>query len=114
MTDIEKLQELADKHAIDGSYELDEILLQGTTYGEDEKGAEAEFYREAIEQLNFNHVEQEGGGEGGTEYCFSIIELNGTFYKCEYSYASYDGYQVDDIWDWTPVKPVNKEVIIYE
>ncbi len=37
-------------------------------------------------------VDQDGGGEGGSEYCYSIFEKDGRFFKTEYSYYSYHGY----------------------
>ncbi len=58
-------------------------------------------------------IEQEGGGEGGAEYCYAVIKVDDVFYKVEYSYASYDGYN----WDYataSEVKPVERMVVFYE
>ncbi|WZW73086.1 hypothetical protein [Vibrio phage TCU-VP03-AIR1] len=39
-----------------------------------------------------NFIEQDGGGEGGSEYCYTILEKDGRYFKTEYSYYSYHGY----------------------
>lgn len=59
------------------------------------------------------HIEQEGGGEGGSEYCYAVIKVDGVFYKVEYNYASYDGFN----WDYAEVSvvnPVERLVVFYE
>ncbi len=40
----------------------------------------------------YQHFDQEGGGEGGAEYCFTIFEFDGKILKLEYSYYSHHGY----------------------
>ncbi|AUR85797.1 hypothetical protein NVP1081O_062 [Vibrio phage 1.081.O._10N.286.52.C2] len=56
-------------------------------------------------------VEQDGGGEGGSEYCYSIVELNGKYYRCEYSYYSHMGY--DNYDSFEEVWPVEVTVTQY-
>jgi hypothetical protein len=66
-----------------------------------------------VEELGYEHITQEGGGEGGTEYCYTIMRFGNTYYKMEYSYYSFDGYDFGDADDWVEVKPVKKEIIVY-
>jgi hypothetical protein len=66
----------------------------------------------------YEFVEQYGGGEGGSEYCYSIFKYDDEYYKATYSYRSYSGfsYQEDGI-EYTQlfkVTPVNKSVTVYE
>ena len=104
---IEKIKSVADKLEIYKD-ELEKIFIDG--YDLDD---ENEFHL-FLKQYNFKHLHQEGGGEGGTEYCEAVIELEGQAYKLEYSYYSQDGYNVDDIWDWKLVTPKTKTVTYYE
>lgn len=66
------------------------------------------------EALQFKHIEQDGGGEGGTEWCYTVFEVHGKLYKMNYSYYSYNGYDFDNWDEWTEVKPVEVTVIKYE
>jgi hypothetical protein len=50
-----------------------------------------------LKDVEYTHLQQEGGGEGGSEDCFGVFSLNGIIYKAEYSYFSYDGHNYDDI-----------------
>lgn len=64
---------------------------------------------------SFNHLEQDGGGEGGGEYCYGVFELNGVIYKAEYSYYSYQGHEYDGVSSTLRVcKPVEKTITVYE
>lgn len=58
-------------------------------------------------------VEQEGGGEGGSEHCESVIKLGDKFYKVVYSYYSHHGYDFDyaEVFE---VKPKEKTITVYE
>ena len=68
-----------------------------------------------LSEYAYKHIEQEGGGEGGGEYCYGIFQLNGVFYKAEYSYYSCDGYNYDDIISTLKiVQPKEKMITVYE
>src|SRR5574344_208210 len=41
-------------------------------------------------QIKF--IEQDGGGEGGSEYCHTVLQIGDEFYKFEYRYYSHHGY----------------------
>ena len=62
---------------------------------------------------NFEFVEQEGGGEGGAEYCYTVFKWKGDFYKIIYSYSSYGGYDYDYSQIYR-VTPKEKTVTVYE
>ena len=65
--------------------------------------------------LGYNHLKQEGGGEGGGEYCHGVFELAGKIYKAEYSYYSHHGPEYYDILNTLQeVVPVEKTVVVYE
>lgn len=68
-----------------------------------------------LEAHGYEHLNQEGGGEGGAESCSLVFKLDGKFYKTSYSYYSYDGYSYDYFWDnMKEVHPKQKTVTIYE
>lgn len=102
---IAKLKECADKLEMD-DYEVKYSLLH------DDSSADATF-ESLKEELGYKLIEREGG-EGSGDSAHSVIELEGKLYRLDYGYASYDGYHIDDIWDWTEVKAVEKTVTVYE
>ena len=70
---------------------------------------------EISEYLNYEHLQQEGGGEGGSEYCYGVFRLGIEIYKAEYSYYSHNGCEYDYILDTLQeVKPVQKTITVYE
>lgn len=67
------------------------------------------------EEWCYEHLEQEGGGKGGSEYCYGVFRLGGKIYKAEYSYYSYNGHEYDGISaTLKEVTPVKKTIIVYE
>jgi hypothetical protein len=65
--------------------------------------------------LEYEHLEQDGGGEGNGEYCYGVFQLGDTIYRAEYSYASYAGYDYDDIISTLKVvTPKKKTITVYE
>lgn len=68
-----------------------------------------------ISQLGYEHIQQEGGGEGGTEHCQGVFRLQGKLYSAVYSYYSHHGYDYDYIADTLrEVEPVQKTITVYE
>lgn len=63
---------------------------------------------------NIEVVQQEGGGEGGTEWAYSIIRVDDKYYRAEYSYYSYDGYDFYNFWTWEEVEPTQVTITKYE
>lgn len=73
------------------------------------------FSQNLRETHNLKVLEQEGGGEGGAEYCYMVFSWKDKIYKIEYSYQSYDGYDFDNVASTIrEVKPVQKMVTVYE
>lgn len=65
------------------------------------------------EDAPYEHIEQDGGGEGGAEYCKTIFKWKDEFYKVTYSYASYQGFDFDYA-SWYKVSPKEKTITVYE
>ena len=64
---------------------------------------------------NLQCFDQEGGGEGGSEYCYMIFSWKDKVYKIEYSYYSHYGHNFEDVESTIrEVKPVEKVVTVYE
>lgn len=107
--DLKIFKDIADEANYSSKYEssLDEIVYLM---------CENDFDTDNLESVkSFKHIEQDGGGEGGGEYCYGVFELNGVIYKAEYSYYSYNGCEYDGISDTLQiVKPVEKTITVYE
>lgn len=71
--------------------------------------------KSALKKFQYEHIERDGGGEGGSEYCRGVFKLNGKFYSVEFSYYSHDGFNYDGITETLKeVTPVKKIVTFYE
>jgi hypothetical protein len=71
--------------------------------------------KNVFDRCNIQEVEQEGGGEGGGEYCYSVWSIFDQFVRFEYSYYSYNGYDMDGAEDTLRiVTPKEKTIIVYE
>lgn len=57
-------------------------------------------------------VEQDGGGEGGSESCHTIFKIGDEYYRMFYSYYSHEGF--DYFGELKQVKPVERMVTFYE
>lgn len=68
-----------------------------------------------FKEFGYEHLAQEGGGEGGSEDCYGVFKFKGKVYRAEYNYYSYNGYEYDNIVETLrEVKPVEKTVVVYE
>lgn len=77
--------------------------------------AQRKYETDFFSKYGYVHLEQEGGEEGGGEYCHGVFSLGGKTYKAEYSYYSYHGHDYDCILDTLrEVKPVQKVITVYE
>jgi hypothetical protein len=64
---------------------------------------------------DYEHLEQEGGGEGGAEYCYGVFRLGDKIYRASYSYYSHNGHEWDGITSTLKeVKPVEKTITVYQ
>ncbi len=65
--------------------------------------------------VSYKHLMQEGGGEGGSEYCEGVFELDGKCYHVSWSYASHCGFDTDDAFNTLKeVTPKEKTITVYE
>ena len=88
---------------MEGLEQLLFVLCEGDLYGD------TRTYME--DKYEYNHLEQEGGGEGNGEYCYGVFSLKGVCYMAEYSYYSYVGHNTDSIVD-TLCEVVAEEVVV--
>jgi hypothetical protein len=66
-----------------------------------------------VSHNDYEHIYQEGGGEGGAEYCESVFKWKGKYYKITYNYYSYTGYRFDSA-EMGEVFPTEKTITVYE
>lgn len=81
------------------------------------RDAEMEAYQNAKSEVleGYEHVMQEGGGEGGSEYCEGVFRLNDKYYHVSWSYYSHHGYDTDEALSTLKVvTPKEKTVVVYE
>lgn len=82
---------------------------------DEREGPYKDYVQANKDKYGYEHLKQEGGGEGGSEYCYGVFKLGGKIYKAEYSYYSYNGHEYDGIYDTLKeVKPVQKTITVYE
>ena len=112
---IERIKNKAKELDISENF-LDTLLIQGYDfeYYLISSDKEIEEFCKFLSELKFKFLHRNGGGEGGTEYCESVIELEGQAYLLSYSYFSHQGYDIDDYWNWKPVTAKQKTVTYYE
>lgn len=72
-----------------------------------------EFLREGVEDNDRLELLHSEGGEGEGEHAESVFKLDGVFYKAEYSYYSYNGFDYDYM-EVYEVVPKEKTIIVYE
>ena len=66
-------------------------------------------------ECGYEHIDQDGGGEGGSEDCYGVFKLGGKIYKAEYSYYSYSGHEYYGISDTlVEVEPKTKTITVFE
>lgn len=68
---------------------------------------------EVVSTDGYEHLQHEGGGEGGAQDVEGVWSINGTFYKFCYSYYSYHGYDYD-FGSLFTVTPRQKTITVYE
>lgn len=67
-----------------------------------------------LKEAGLEHITQEGGGEGGTEDCYTILKYKGEFYKLTYWYRSHHGFDGLEDSDFIKVKPRETVVTVYD
>ncbi len=66
------------------------------------------FINSSYDMIDITLIEQDGGGEGGSEYCYSVLKIGEKFFKFGYSYQSHAGFS---FWGNTPVKEVHPQKV---
>lgn len=94
---------------------VDEILVEeGFPHEWEEKWNEYDIlHGDFPENSRVEFIKREGGGEGGTEDCYSVIKVDGVFYKVTYSYYSHYGFETDYA-EVFVVSPKKKIITVYE
>ena len=104
--DMKPFEDLLNKLEDDSLDGLIFNLCEGDLYGEQKKIAE---------EAGYERLMQDGGGEGGAEYCEAVFKLGDKIYKANYSYASYNGHEYDGISNTLKeVQPKEKTITVYE
>lgn len=68
-----------------------------------------------LKENGYELLDQDGGGEGGSESCSVVFKLKDKMYRAYYSYYSYEGYDYFGFFDnMKEVKPVQKTITVYE
>lgn len=106
----------------DSEMSLDDVifhLAEGDVSEFVSYGGSSEQYRKNkeafVEETGYEHLDQDGGGEGGAEYCYGVFKLQGKIYRAEYAYYSHQGHEYDCIAETLrEVKPVQKTITVYE
>lgn len=95
-------------------------FIEGLTVDHDEYFYGTDFFvgdctdeRPTWNGVAIEFVEQDGGGEGGAEDCYTVLKVLDGYIKIEYSYHSYSGFNFDYA-TVKPVKPVERMVTFYE
>ena len=65
------------------------------------------------DEVGIEHIESEGGGEGGSEDVYTVLKIDDIFYRIDYNYYSFEGYSFDCA-EVKIVTPKKKAVIVYE
>ena len=60
------------------------------------------------------HIEQDGGGEGGSEDCYAVFQWKDRYYRVDYNYYSYHGYENLDMENIYEVFLKERTVTFYE
>lgn len=80
-------------------------------YNEKRKEAREAFFAE----YDYEHLEQDGGGEGGSEYCYGVFRFGGKIYMTSWSYFSHHGYEYDYVeGNLKEVQAKQKTITVYE
>lgn len=83
-------------------------------YAKERENEYTEYVNNIEESFGYKHLQQDGGGAGGSEHCYGVFQLGDKIYKAEYSYYSHQGHEIDYIVEsLQEVKPQEKTIIVY-
>lgn len=93
-------------------------LFENEYYNEslyNNNGSHRDELKRIYSKLDFEHIESEGGGEGGAEYCRGVIRIKDQFFVADWTYYSHHGCEIGEILESIcEVFPRKVEVTIYE
>lgn len=94
---------------------VNEVLIEGghKPRWDDEWDEHYIIHGDFPENSRVEFIEQEGGGEGGAEDCYTVIKLDGVFYKILYYYYSHHGFDTEYA-EVMVVTPKEKLITVYE
>lgn len=105
------------------SHDVPYPVKGGRAYKDESYQKELSVYRDEVKAyedfilapFGYEHLDQDGGGEGGSEYCYGVFKFMGKIYKAEYSYYSHEGNDCSNILDsLREVTLVEKTITVYE
>lgn len=108
-----------DENEIDPNENLINWWLQDAD-GANLTDIEKEFKQFAEEKFEFKQIKHYSGpdyddwSQGLEIEAFSIIQLEGVYYKLTYNISSYGWISCVDFWDWKEATKVEKAVTFYE
>lgn len=109
MTPLEIFQEFVEEKSIDS---IDQLLL---ALCRNDQWMCDELTDQMLQANGYEHLDEDGGGEGGAEDCYGVFRWNGTIYRAEFTYMSHYGYETWGIQSsLREVKPVERMVTFYE
>lgn len=95
-------------------YEIVEEVCSSDPYYEDSFCSLHEFVEGDVPEgvKDYEHIQQEGGGEGGSEFCYCVFRYKGQHYMIHYNYYSHHGLDFGDAAAFL-VEPTIVEVVKY-
>lgn len=74
-----------------------------------------DFWNFSFNRDKYEHIEQDGGGEGGAEDCYGVIKFKDKYYKTEWKYYSHNGFDFCGAKYYIrEVTPKQKTITVYE
>lgn len=73
----------------------DEALCESFAY--DKQFGNRDDWTKVANEFGYEHIQREGGGEGGTEYVEGVFIILGQMFIANWRYYSHHGYDYDDI-----------------
>lgn len=119
------LNEAKSRGISEGNLELDEnihelvaedggfVYFYKDNYSDRSLGFDERVVKINPSEIGLEYLHQEGGGEGGAEYCEGVFKWKDTIYKITYNYYSHHGNDFDNA-ELYEVSPVVKELTVYE
>ena len=92
---------------------LEEIFLADDSYFEFVDFLLGDFDEVAANVGGVVHLEQDGGGEGGSEDCYTVFSIGDITYKVTYNYYSHLGFETGYAQAYI-VTPVQRTITAYE